>query len=69
METIKIDGTDVEVSKLPPALQQIITSLARQRSRIKSLTEELEDCKLLHNVYNEMLKVQVIEYLKQDTPI
>lgn len=64
MESIKIDGESVEVSTLPEALQETVKSIARQRQKILDLTLALNDSKILHEVYNGVLKEQVITYLK-----
>jgi hypothetical protein len=69
METLKINGEDVDVSTLPPEIQQTIQQLARVRADMKDLTIKLNDSKIVHEFFNELLKNQVVEYLKEDAPI
>lgn len=64
METIKIDGEDVAVATLPDGLQETIKNIARQRAKIVELTAQLNDSKILHDLFNGILKEQVIEYIK-----
>jgi len=69
METITIDGKEVGVASLPPEVQTTIENIARNRLRLKDLTTQLNEVKILHEFYNSLLKNQVIEYLKEDAPI
>lgn len=69
METVKINGVDVDPSTLPPEIQNTIEQLARVRGQLKELTVKMNDCKILNEFFNELLKNQVSDYLKQDMPI
>ncbi|WAX21696.1 hypothetical protein [Stenotrophomonas phage RAS14] len=69
METFKINDEEVDVSTLPLEIQVTFAHLSRIRNDLKDLTTKLNDSKILHEFYNEMLRNQVVEYLKSDEPI
>ena len=66
-ETIKINNEEVAIDALPETIQKTVKRLAGLRNDINEGIESLNELQVLYNYYNELLKNQTTEFLKNST--